>query len=130
MKHETDILGEFSVYPGHPTTIAYCIVNEYDNLDAALSRKNTYQKSFPDALANGAIPGGGGCVYSALDMLRAFRDFGAEVALEVANSRWRSERDNGYREKYEAGQAQAEKFQPQLINLLTDEWLGKENSGE
>jgi hypothetical protein len=80
--------GEVAIYPGHPLTIAYLIVNAYPSLVAAIRKSD--QTTYPDALSNGNIPGAGGNVLVALDFLRKAVIEHAPIndVIDHANSFW------------------------------------------
>lgn len=107
---------EGTVYPGHATTIAYLIMKSYASWEDASTRKPN--ASCPPALSNGAIPGAGGCVYSALDLLKIAFDHGVEAALERGDQVWRGEADNGYKHKHAPGQAQADSIKDKFRELF------------
>lgn len=107
---------EGSVYPGHATTIAYLIMKSYASWEDASVRKPG--ESYPPALTNGAIPGAGGCVYSALGVLKFAFENGIEAALARGDSIWRGETDNCYKEKHAPGQAQADGIKDKFRELF------------
>ncbi len=106
---------EFAVYPGHPVTIAWVIVQAFPTFDSAF--KNT-EFDFPAALGSPDIPGAGGCVYGALDFLSSLRKGTcSEVeAFRRADEYWTTTDDNRtqYPEKWQEGQKQADRIKELL----------------
>jgi len=81
------------VYPGHPLVIAVHILENYESYDAANTYpedKSAYQ--CPAALSDERIPGAGGCVYSALDILKCLKDgyWDVDKTIEEADKLWAS----------------------------------------
>lgn len=134
MRNDLEILGEFSVYPGHPVTIAYLITKLYHNYEEAAKRT---EYGFPVALGDNRIPGAGGNVYTALSLLEYLKngtfckraeDKGLSIwgtALAWADEQWAScdsQAKGGYNTKNpdyyikrcQEGQQQADKFKPLL----------------
>lgn len=105
--HAKYLDGHYSVYPGHPLTIAYVITMAFPTLADAMIMDGTY----PAALSDIRIPGAGGEVWGGVSFLTHIRDgvLTPEQAVQRADDHWRSTTDNGHREAYEAGQAQADK---------------------
>lgn len=118
MRSDFELLGEAAVYPGHPVTIAYCIVRNFDSLKVASDKG----KTFPGALESNDIPGAGGCVYSALDFLRKLASgMGYQEAVDRADATWgRTDNMRGAaegtdeHERFTKGQAQADRLKDQL----------------
>ncbi len=95
-----------AVYPGHAVTLAYAIMQAYPSLEAALTRRAN--ESFPEALGNNDIPGAGGCVYSALEILRLAYSVGLDAAFERGDEIWLSETQTAYTDRRLPGQIQAD----------------------
>ena len=95
-----------TVYPGHALTLAYLVMLHYPSYEAAAVRRD--DASCPDALSNSEIPGAGGCVYSALDLLKHGFTLGVEEALEFGDRRWEGETETAYKDRRQPGQAQAD----------------------
>jgi len=119
--NERDLLdGEIAVYPGHPLTLAYLIVNAYPSL-AQATRKSD-RSEFMHALANCGIPGAGGNVYSALRFLKAVADgeLSMQQAVDRANDNWAHCDDQAqtYIERWRQGQAQADRILDRLTKQL------------
>ena len=70
------ILGAWPVYPGHPCSLALCILRKYPRIADAyvVQTQPDGGPTHPVALGDGDIPGGGGCVYQALDLIQRVRD--------------------------------------------------------
>lgn len=103
----TDLRDNF-VYPGHPLVIAVAIMETYDSLDAANERtEHADGFSCPEALSDSRIPGAGGCVYSALDLLNHIRIGHRDIEgfIEAADELWGDIDGNvrNYPQKYQAG---------------------------
>jgi hypothetical protein len=110
LRFEYDHLdGEFSVYPGHPVTIAYLIMQKYPSL-AAASKVST-RSGFGAALSDIDIPGAGGRVHAAMSLLQR-RAEGAswEELFARADDIWEGE----HFDKHELGQQQADRIKPLL----------------
>lgn len=113
-------LGEFAVYPGHPVTTAYLITKRFENFEAAQKQPDVKpgEYSCPAALSDCDIPGAGGCVYSALDLLRHLHNgtMTFEDGMQWADDVWRRVDDqlSKYRPRWEEGQTQADKIKPLL----------------
>lgn len=125
--------GETSVYPGHPLTVAYLIIHLYPSL-ACATRKSD-RSDYMHALSNGAVPGAGGNVYSALRFLQAVvrGEQSMQAAIDSANSNWehcdgqadggrgyaKSEADRErFIKRWRHGQAQADRILPRLTEKL------------
>lgn len=114
---ELETLGEFSVYPGHPVTVGLVIMARFKNFDEA----NDKSKSGPPAaLVSYDVPGGGGEVYQAMDLLYKIKK-GApvEAAIKEVHDDWQA---GGHRARIEEGKAQAERFMPRYIEKVK-EWI-------
>lgn len=96
------------IYPGHPLTIATAILTKYGaNLDSAFE---TTVHRYPNALTDDDIPGAGGEVYLALDLLDSIRKGRLTVseAIEDADKTWTYQRTEcGYADKLEPGRQEA-----------------------
>lgn len=127
-----ELLGEWAVYPGHPITIAYCIVRNYPSLAEALAVPEG--RIYASALGDNDIPGAGGNVRAALDVLRqAAKDEALDTVFALADDMWgrcdgmknggphpsdpRFGRDH-YLKCYKEGQDQADRFKKPLAELL------------
>ncbi len=91
------------VYPGQALVIAVRIMEKYPNMQEA--NKPAYDREgkphhFPEALGDSDIPGAGGCVYSALRILRM-----DDVDASVVNAydQWEGECTSGYKDRYNEG---------------------------
>jgi hypothetical protein len=113
-RRDLDILGEFAVYPGHPVTIAVCIVETYRTFEDAFA---ITESNWAAALGATAVPGAGGCVASALVFLRSLKSGMAfEAACAGAAETWAhcdDQRKNNST-RWQEGQEQADRFKEKL----------------
>ena len=125
MTSEQTLLGGALVYPGHPVPLAYLIMCAYPDLETAMARDG--DSPWPAALGNQAIPGGGGEVRAALNLLVAVRN-GTPPAAAVAEAskRWRNGGAGGHPAAVAPGQVQAEQVLARFLALL-DVWLPEQD---
>jgi hypothetical protein len=64
------IIGNWPVYPGHPCTIALCILRKYPRVDDAFTKT---ADGWSTALSDSDIPGAGGCVSQGLTLIGMVR---------------------------------------------------------
>ena len=69
---ELDIGSDGSVYPGHPITVAYLITRCFPNYEAAFAKSEN--SDYSNALSSSKIPGAGGNVRAAMELLHNLRD--------------------------------------------------------
>jgi hypothetical protein len=126
MGYERTYLGEDAVYPGHPVTIAYCIVDQYESWEAASFCRD--DSHICEALGDSAIPGAGGCVSAAIAHLKRLyvEKTDPEVVFQMMDDTW-DRTDNHsdtakYFNRWQAGQKQANNFKPRLIKKLKEKW--------
>lgn len=101
------------VYPGHPTCVAILIMDKYPNLEAALRRQEGL--TFGNALGDSDIPGAGGNVHGALEVLTEARKHGADAALSYGDAWWkRCASGSNFGENQAAGLAQAEEVKAEF----------------
>jgi|SRR6478735_11303894 len=114
-----EILGAWPVYPGHPCTIALCILRKYPRIADAFAPT---EHGWPEALGDGDIPGAGGCVHQGLHLIQRILADGdtPEEATAWGVERWRDRTLVGgdHRDQYEAGVAEAERIAPLLLEEL------------
>lgn len=143
MKTDRDLLGESAVYPGHPVTVALCIVRHFPSLEVAMGRTQNDSSflgvSRPNALGDGTIPGAGGNVYLALDLLHVLaKGIVFEEAVAQADKDWAecdSQAKGGYAwdknpedhrdhylKRWQEGQAQADRFKA-VFQEEVGKWL-------
>ncbi len=126
-RSDYDLLGgEFAVYPGHPLTIALCVVRTFKTLAEATEVDPESPSRFLRALTDGAIPGAGGCVHLGLDVLRRLESGESWETVEAwADRAWAECDDQAkgggsvenkarYIERWKKGQAQADVFKSAL----------------
>ena len=120
-----DVFGpEGTVYPGHPTSLALLIMLAFDSFTEAATCHPEHP--FPAALGSQTIPGAGGNVYNALEMLAHGRKHGVEMALEWGDACWRRcVGPDNFGDRYEPGQAQADAVKDRFRELAAV-WLQKE----
>ena len=125
MTPEQTLLGGTLVYPGHPVPLAYLIMRAYPDLDTALARDG--DSPWPAALCNQSIPGGGGEVRAALELLKAIRNgCPPAAAVAAAAARWHAGAAGGHRRALAPGQAQADHIQERFHALLA-QWLPEQD---
>jgi hypothetical protein len=118
---DTTFMKEQAVYPGHPVTIAFCIVNAFETYEEAFAPT---PHNFAEALGSCAIPGAGGCVSSALHLLSHLRQgLDTTKALEIADDTWArtDSQKEQYSERWAKGQEQADRFKAKLLER-SDWW--------
>lgn len=104
-----------AVYPGHPVTLAYLIMRQYKSLADARQPDGQY----PSALTNQAIPGGGGSVHAALDLLDRAELVGIEQALAHGDRDWMVFTETPFQDRRQPGQCQADLVKPIMRELFT-----------
>lgn len=108
-----------TVYPGHPVTIATFILLKYkDDFEAALAPVGEHE--FLRALTDSDIPGAGGCVHQALDLLRKVRKghLSPEEALEEGKEMWvRRCKGGDHPKNLDAGNQEAEEISEDFLRL-------------
>lgn len=117
---------EFSVYPGHPITIALEIMLFYErDLDKAFAPcfdENGNAFGYCEAVGNSEISGAGGNVRLAVDLLRRLKnkEMSPAQAIEWGMETWESQTKIGgdCRDKFEAGQEQAERMTWPLLDQI------------
>lgn len=120
-------LGESFIYPGHPVVLALCVVWAHKTYEEAFAPT---EYAWPFALGNSDVPGAGGCVYSAMDLLKRLRDGVAfEEAVAFATQQWATcdNNETRYPEKWKQGQEQADRLLPLLQEQAA--WWAPKNSG-
>lgn len=122
-KLEMELFHSPVVYPGHPLVIAFFITHEFKSLEDALYVEPNGQYSA--ALASNAVPGGGGEVHQALDLLCHIRNgMSPTDAVEYARKRWVDGNAGGHTKAVEPGQAQADQITDVFIERV-QEWIKK-----
>lgn len=115
-----------SVYPGHPITVAYLITQTYPDFDSAFFRGE--KDGYEAALADWTIPGAGGNVSAALELLHylrhgTFKKAAREQKISVwgfackwADDYWRRCDDQAKADspRWKEGQDQADGIKPLL----------------
>lgn len=102
-------------YPGHALVIATVIMEKYPSFAEV---RNGEKYGFPEALGDDDIPGAGGCVYSALDVL-AKED--VEEAIALADYFWRGACSGCYADRYNKGAEEAKDLEP-LFREMRTKW--------
>lgn len=105
-----------AVFPGHPITVAYLIMKVFPSWEAANHRPAG--DDYKAALTHSGIPGAGGCVHAALDLLKRAVDTDVEAALAWGAARWRDETQTSYKDRYQPGQDQADSIASQFRELF------------
>lgn len=134
----------FSVYPGHPVTVAYLITQIFPTYEEAFDTPEGV--TYGGAIGSCKIPGAGGNVYEALDLLSRLRDgMPWSLAIKYANDSWfscdsqgsggyvygmegkqeteeeQNKREIRYKARWKKGQQQADKLQVRLAKQ-SDWW--------
>jgi hypothetical protein len=109
------------VYPGHPICLAYLIMRLYPDYDTA--RKREDGETYCNALRDARIPGAGGNIWAAMDVLKRAKVVNPESALLYGESYWLTGRaaqedDTDFRK----GVEQANAITPQFLALVR-EWV-------
>lgn len=108
------IVSEAAVYPGHPITLAFVIVQVYPTFEEAFKKT---EHGWPAALGSNDVPGAGGNVYMALDLLRNLqKGMSAKEAFAGADASWAACDNQGTRNvpRWREGQEQADRFKARL----------------
>lgn len=126
-RRDLDILGEPSVYPGHPTVLAYLILKLYEGrLEDAFGRGQQYAKIEEDE----RIPGAGGHASAGLDVILRVRvGMSIDHSLKWADNTWSAcdgQRSGGYPSqdpermvaRWREGQEQADRFRERVVEEL------------
>lgn len=109
------------VYPGQLSAIAYCIVKKYDNLEASIEKDELQPSCFiPSALSDEDIPGAGGSVYAAIDMLRRLKLGNTEGAWALEEQDWDIEEKSF--DKDGAGRKAIPELREMLKTALKEKW--------
>lgn len=114
-----DTLGFHPAYPGHPCTLALLILRKYPHNESAHVPLPGH--SCPAALSDVDIPGAGGAVYKALDLIRHVRKgtLTPDAAIQWGIDGWREDRLGGdHRDRYPEGVAEEAKVVPLLREAL------------
>lgn len=121
-KLERELLGGPVVYPGHPLVIAFLITHVFESLADATFVDPTQTCAYSAALTSSAIPGGGGEVYQALDLLRLIQKGVTPTdAVAYIRERWNG---GGHAKAIEPGQQQADQITEAFIERV-QEWIKK-----
>jgi hypothetical protein len=126
---QKELLGdERFVYPGHPLVTACLVMMAFPSFESAAEKNENGQ--CPNALSDSRIPGSGGCVYNALDLLRHIPyDEDIEATIRRADETWgrvdgmATTTDEYRQKKYQEGLAQAKKVAP-IFRGLVAIWKG------
>lgn len=109
------------VYPGHPVPIALLIMDKYPDLETARMRPEGSQ--FQNALSDNDIPGAGGNVHAALDVLECARVKGGQAAFEHGTNYWvRCASGENYGKNQAAGLEQAESIKDEFLSRV-EAWV-------
>jgi hypothetical protein len=109
------------VYPGHPVCIALLIMDKYPDFETARMRPEGSQ--FQNALSDIDIPGAGGNVHAALDVLERARAQGAPAAFEHGTEYWvRCASGENFGKNQAAGLEQAEGIKDDFLSRV-DAWV-------
>lgn len=127
-------IDESAIYPGHPVTLAFCIVHAFATYEEAFAPT---EHNFTRAIGDVRIPGAGGCVSSALMILRHLKSgMPFDEAMTLADDYWATcdnqqaggglfakdaEANARFHKRWHDGQVQADKIKP-LLAEKKDWW--------
>lgn len=119
--NSNNVVRQGAVFPGHPVTLAYIIMQSYASLAEAEAKEEG--SNFPNVLSNGDIPGTESHVIAGLNVLKYAKKLGLERAIAFGDDSWRamaaSENLGVLREQ---GQAQADSIKDSF-RAKAVEWL-------
>jgi hypothetical protein len=111
----TEKLGEPAVYLGHPLTLALLIINKYKDFASA----SNMGSQFPVALEDCDIPGAGGEVYAALDLLRSIQNgTPVEKAVDDCMAHWKLYNAGGHLDRVQPADIQAKVLRPKFMAAI------------
>lgn len=118
-----EALGDYTVYPGHPLTLALVIMHRYQSLSQASQRTSF---GWPSAVGEGDIPGAGSAIYNALELLNRIADGRTSIddAASLAAEWWAYSEAGGHTKNIVPGQEQADRFKGAFL-AKAREWLVK-----
>lgn len=120
--------GDYPVYPGHPITTAWQIMEVFDSPQDALMPAGD-GLNCPAALADSRISGAGGEVWVACELLRKALDgVPAEELFAWADDRWIAGSAGGHTRAVAPGMAQANLLKPVFADRLSA-WLAGAGKG-
>ena len=122
MRVDIQKLGVAAVYLGHPVTIALCVVLVYESF-AEADRPTGH--GWAEALGNSEVPGAGGNVACAINLLRRLRDgMPAAEVLGRADDTWAwcDDQKDKNPDRWRRGQQQADELKPRLLGILLEKW--------
>ena len=116
--------GEDYVYPGHPLVIGLYIMEAFPDIEDAMSEDGP-NAMFKKALQSSTVPGAGGAVSSALNVLQLMKDniLSVEKGIELTRKSWASQ---SFPANVEDGQLQADRFESIYVEKAK-QWLGLNN---
>lgn len=113
-------IGGDAVYPGHPVTVGLLIMKAFPSVEEAAMPDGEYHHSA--ASRSSKIPGAGGSVATALDILRHVMKghMTIEKAIERADDAWRDMDNQFHRDpkRWQEGQDQAETLKARYTEAL------------
>lgn len=114
---EQRLLGDHSVYPGHPLVIALLVSHLYEDLSSAMEPT---EFGWPAAVGSNDVPGGGGEVRAGLDVLVSIAtgERTVDEAIQWGDARWQESKAGGHVNKVVPGQEQADRIKPLLRDRL------------
>jgi len=135
-RSDLEVLREFATYPGHPITLALVIVRTHESFAEANRKERDFV--WPHAVGCNAVPGAGGNVHAAMNLLArwARNEAPLDKLFELADNMWErcdGQKDGGgsfakneterekFMKRWREGQDQADRFKGPLVEALK-EW--------
>ena len=112
-----DLLGEAVASHSHPAVLALVIMGKYPTIAAA--KAPTPGSTYAAALTDQDVPGTGGSVWMALDLIDAAQVVGVEQALALIEKRLGAAESPGEKAGFEQGLRFRERFKARF-----QEWQG------
>ena len=112
-----EVIGEWSVYPGHPLVLATTIMAVFPDF---LSANKPTEQGWCVALSDGRIPGAGDHVGGAMSCLKIGSEGGTvEQMIEFANRYWVDGNAGGHHKSVQRGIEQAAAIEAKFRELAS-----------
>jgi hypothetical protein len=116
------------VYPGHPVCIAFLIMLAYPNLESAKAKPSP-EANYGNALSDMRIPGAGGNVHGALDLLKRATLLSPDAGFAFGEEYWRNcANGDNFGKNHDAGKAQAESIKQAFLDMAATWCVQKEEA--